>query len=302
MSIVSATVKLTLRCNDHCEFCYQHQHSHEELSLSQVESMINSLWQAGCQVLMLSGGEPLLRDDIGGIIRYANRMGMITRLATNGLLVERQMLHDLRDNGLNELYISLGDMTDYKKLVALQTLMKELKGMEFRQLSLGVNIIASKTFVRQIHDCINWLHQVGISLIFMIPPKPSIEDSWFRQEKLQPADYILLYKAMSHWREKMSFIKDCALRFHNQAEEVQMSSSLDEWECPAISKGITVTSTGMVYPCGYFEHEVYSAGNMVQTGLTELLHSEGFKQFAMLKSQSGLVPPCLNTLSTPGGA
>jgi MoaA/NifB/PqqE/SkfB family radical SAM enzyme len=59
----------------------------KELSTEQIFSIIDELADNGTQRVSISGGEPLLREDIGEIISHIKKKGMGCGLNTNGLLV-----------------------------------------------------------------------------------------------------------------------------------------------------------------------------------------------------------------------
>lgn len=86
---LSVTFIATYRCNFRCAYCGVPQdRSTDELSTGEVFSMIDQLCRRGLRRLGLNGGEPLLRQDIGEIIAYAQKRDIVTTLFTNGWLVK----------------------------------------------------------------------------------------------------------------------------------------------------------------------------------------------------------------------
>ncbi|MFH1469532.1 MAG: radical SAM protein [Pseudomonadota bacterium] len=87
---------ITGRCNLRCAYCMWTQlREGPELDTAQVLDMLEQQHRAGVTLVSFTGGEPLLRADIGVILRHAKRLGMVTKLNTNGLLVSER-LADLR--------------------------------------------------------------------------------------------------------------------------------------------------------------------------------------------------------------
>jgi len=78
---------LTRRCNYRCRGCnvWRNQKNLEELSTDEVKRGLDVLRQLGVMELVLSGGNPLLREDIGEIIDYASK-SFITTVYDNGSL------------------------------------------------------------------------------------------------------------------------------------------------------------------------------------------------------------------------
>lgn len=76
---------VTLRCNDTCEFCSLWQNE----TYQQIEEKpydLSPLKQAGIRKLNITGGEPLLRDDLPDILKMAKELSLEVELTTNGIL------------------------------------------------------------------------------------------------------------------------------------------------------------------------------------------------------------------------
>ncbi len=83
---------LLRRCNLSCKHCYSISADVDfagELSTPEVNGVLDDLKAFRVPVLILSGGEPLLRPDIFDVSRRAKLMGFYVGLSTNGPLVER---------------------------------------------------------------------------------------------------------------------------------------------------------------------------------------------------------------------
>jgi radical SAM protein with 4Fe4S-binding SPASM domain len=86
----AGSFELTHRCNLHCQHCYlnsQCQSKNQELTTSQILPIIDTITQAGCLHLLLTGGEPLLRPDFFEIYLYAKKSGLLLKVFTNGTLI-----------------------------------------------------------------------------------------------------------------------------------------------------------------------------------------------------------------------
>ncbi|MBU7047968.1 MAG: radical SAM protein [Theionarchaea archaeon] len=75
---------LTHHCNLNCRYCYAPLQPCKEASTEQVLAIIDILYKRGVFSLDLTGGEPLLRDDISKILQYCNDLDIDVGLATNG--------------------------------------------------------------------------------------------------------------------------------------------------------------------------------------------------------------------------
>ncbi|WP_456372043.1 heme d1 biosynthesis radical SAM protein NirJ [Thiolapillus sp.] len=101
---------LIRRCNLTCKHCYSISADTDfpnELNTEQVFTVMDDLKAFGVPVLILSGGEPLLRPDIFNIAHRAKAMGFYTALSTNGTLIDDGNIEKIRQVGFDYLGISI---------------------------------------------------------------------------------------------------------------------------------------------------------------------------------------------------
>jgi radical SAM protein with 4Fe4S-binding SPASM domain len=100
---------LTYRCQNDCPHCYNDRpQDFPELSTAQWKEVIDRCWEQGIPHLTFTGGEPTLRDDLVELVQYAEDIGMVTGLQTNGRkLRDRAYLDQLLMAGLDHIQITL---------------------------------------------------------------------------------------------------------------------------------------------------------------------------------------------------
>lgn len=101
---------LIRRCNLSCKHCYALSADHEyegELSTTEVFAVMDDLRAFGVQVLILSGGEPLMRPDLFEIADRARALGFYVGLSTNGTLIDEPMAERVAQAGFDYVGISL---------------------------------------------------------------------------------------------------------------------------------------------------------------------------------------------------
>jgi len=101
---------LIRRCNLNCKHCYSLSADTDfpgELSTGQVFDVMDDLKAFRVPVLLLSGGEPLLRPDIFEISQRAKDMGFYVGLSTNGTLITDDNIDDIGAIGYDYVGISL---------------------------------------------------------------------------------------------------------------------------------------------------------------------------------------------------
>ena len=101
---------LIRRCNLTCKHCYSISADHDyagELSTGEVFSVMDDLKAFKVPVLILSGGEPLLRPDLFEIAERSKAMRFYTGLSTNGTLIDEGMAERIAATGFDYVGISL---------------------------------------------------------------------------------------------------------------------------------------------------------------------------------------------------
>ena len=106
---------LIRRCNLACKHCYATSADIDfagELTTAEVFAVMDDLKAYGVSVLILSGGEPLLRPDIFEISQRAKSMGFYVGLSSNGTLITDDNIADIEAVGYDYVGVSLDGMRD----------------------------------------------------------------------------------------------------------------------------------------------------------------------------------------------
>lgn len=100
----------TAGCNLRCIHCRRIEVADQltpfDLSTAEARDLVDQLVEVGSPVLVLSGGEPLMRPDILDIARYAAGQGLPVALATNGTLIDDALAGRIKDSGVQRVSIS----------------------------------------------------------------------------------------------------------------------------------------------------------------------------------------------------
>jgi pyrroloquinoline quinone biosynthesis protein E len=108
--------EVTYRCPLHCAFCYNptdyDKHTQNELTTEQWIQALRDARKLGAIQLGISGGEPLLRDDIEDIVIEAKKLGYYSNLITSGVGLTEQRIQALKDGGLDHIQLSMHDVTE----------------------------------------------------------------------------------------------------------------------------------------------------------------------------------------------
>jgi len=116
---LSGTLELTFRCNNRCVHCYVNQgidddkEKEKELTYAEICHLLDDLVEEGCLWLLLTGGEPLLREDFLDIYLYAKKRGFLITLFTNGTLITPSVADFLREFPPRAIEITLYGATKH---------------------------------------------------------------------------------------------------------------------------------------------------------------------------------------------
>ncbi|WMN20506.1 heme d1 biosynthesis radical SAM protein NirJ [Pseudomonas piscis] len=106
---------LLRRCNLTCKHCYATSADsvfRDELDTSAALQVIDDLAEAGVKVLILSGGEPLLRDDLFQLSAHARAHGMFVALSSNGTLIDENNIEQVSAADFDYVGISIDGLQD----------------------------------------------------------------------------------------------------------------------------------------------------------------------------------------------
>ena len=101
---------MTKRCNLKCVHCYAKAvdpSGRDDISTVQAKALIDDLAAYGAPVMLFSGGEPLVREDLVELASHATAKGMRAVISTNGTLISKAKARELKAVGLSYVGISM---------------------------------------------------------------------------------------------------------------------------------------------------------------------------------------------------
>jgi Fe-coproporphyrin III synthase len=161
---------ITRACNLKCIHCYAHATdgtTGDELSTEEGRRMIDDLAAFGAPVLLLSGGEPMVRKDMPQLAAYAVEKGMRAVISTNGTLIDRATAQTLKQIGLSYVGISLDGLepvNDHFRGVN-GAFKKALRGIENCQqagIKVGLRFTINRRNVQEIPGIFDLLEDMEI--------------------------------------------------------------------------------------------------------------------------------------------
>ena len=137
---------LIRRCNLTCKHCYALSADHDypgELSTQEVVGVMHDLRAYHVPVLILSGGEPLLRPDLFEIAEHAKGFGFYVGLSSNGTLIDDGAADRIAAQGFDYVGISLDGLREThdrfrRKLGAFDASLAAVRALRERGVKVGL--------------------------------------------------------------------------------------------------------------------------------------------------------------------
>jgi len=103
-----ASYKVTHKCGLKCEFCNVWMEKTPDLKTEDVFKVIDNIANSSIIVLSIEGGDPLIRKDLGEILKYAHKKPFILFFTTNGHLLDKRPMKEYGKN-IDYLHISIDE-------------------------------------------------------------------------------------------------------------------------------------------------------------------------------------------------
>lgn len=273
---------VTRKCNYRCVGCNVWKEQDEnELSTDEVIKGLKILKDIGIIELVLSGGDPLLRDDIGEIINYASDH-FVTTVYDNGSQAIKK-LDTLRKVDFAAISIDSLDeaKNDYIKAVpgAWKNAMNAVETLQKEGIKVSVTPTISQMNLHEIVDITNYFTNKGIPVWYCLYSYDISVDSkqLFRIGKANDKFVITDKKAMVNLCNQLIELKKKNKKILMTTKLLKTLRSLFEdkeertWKCQALNTFLVVDHLGRISGC----HNHNFAGSVFD--LPEKWNSEEFK-------------------------
>jgi AdoMet-dependent heme synthase len=299
--------EITRRCNLSCVHCRSSSdlvaEAHPDFSFEQATSVLDDISSYASPVVVLSGGEPLLREDVFDIARYGTDKGLRMCLATNGTLVTEETCAGIKKAEIKMVSLSIDGASaethdNFRNQEgAFAGAMEAIRLFNTHKIPFLVNSSFTLRNRHEIPEIYKLVKGLGASAwyMFMIVPTGRGEDI---MEELIPED---IYDEILEWHYQVEKQDDellmrptCAPHYYRtvrqkakeegskfQRRNLKFSTGGSKG-CLAGQLICLIDVDGEVLPCSYFPK---SAGNIFKLGLKDIWeNSELFLSLRDFKS------------------
>ncbi len=166
---------LIRRCNLTCKHCYSISADRDfpgELDLDEVYTVMDDLKSFGVPVLILSGGEPLLRPDIFSISERAKALGFYVGLSTNGTLIEPGNIDAIAAVGYDYVGVSIDGMRAThdkfrRKEGAFDASIRGIELCHDRGIKVGLRFTMTQDNARELPELLALMDELAVDKFYL---------------------------------------------------------------------------------------------------------------------------------------
>lgn len=288
---------VTRKCNLKCPHCYINadtQESINELTTGDAKNLIDQICEVSKPLLVLSGGEPLLRSDIYELIRYGASKGLKMGLGSNGCLIDNDAAKKLKEAGIATVSISLDSHIpeQHDKFRGVKgswgKAVNAIKALRKNGVLLQVNTTVTQQNYDQIDDIMSLVEKLGVEnfhLFFLVPTGRGIKIDDISPAKYEEMIRTTFEKAALH---RLNVRPSCAPQFMRIAKDMDLNMSRWIKGCIAGLYYCRIYSNGDITPCPYLPIKI---GNIREKSFKKIWsNSEMFitlRNFSALKGKCG---------------
>ena len=257
---------LTKRCNLECAHCYisagPSESAAAELDTADCLAIVDQLLAVNpAPLLILSGGEPLLRRDLGEIAHYASANGATVVVGTNGTLLTDERIAVLTDAGVRGVAVSVDSLRPsyHDNFRRGRGALADVQAAVARLRAARLDFIVQTTVTRgnraELGALVAWSADrgaVSFNCYFLVPTGRGAALS-----DLSPGEYEAVLTDLARWehayRGRMLVRAKCAPHFMRLVHQTDPESPVLNYEtrCPCGTQYCRITPDGKVTPCPY---------------------------------------------------
>ncbi len=253
---------LTHRCNHHCKYCDIPTLKTKELTRKQIFRMIDELSEMSNKMIVFTGGECLLREDMGEIVDYCKSKGIYVAVSSNGDLI-RSKIKEIKNADMLQLSFD-GPKEIHDKQRGKGSYDAVLEAIKIAKKGGIKKIVLNVTLTR--HNCrfIDYIirfaeeHGVELSLepvAYMPLGKRNVRDYLMsKKERGGVFDYLIKKKkstkAIGNTTSGLEYFRD-----YPRKEIIK---------CGAFKVNCMISPDGDIYPCTFLERKIkpYNAAEL----------------------------------------
>jgi len=303
--------EITRRCNLSCKHCRAVAEDHpydNELDTQASFRLLEQIKEVGEPIIILTGGEPLLREDIFDIAAYGTKLGLRMVMAPNGTLITEDSAKKMKDSGIKRISVSLDGSTPethdaFRGLEnAFENAIRGIKIARQAGIEFQINTTITKTNLDQIPKILKLAENLGAVAHHIFLLVPTGRGKYIADSEINAQEYEETLNWFYDQREKTSLqLKaTCAPHYYRilrqRAKEDGKKITFETHGLDAVTRGCLagtgfcfISHVGRVQTCGFLDVE---CGDITKQTFKDVWkNSQVFntlRDFSTLESKCGI--------------
>lgn len=304
--------EITRRCNLSCIHCRASAENGcypDELKTEECLKLLDDIASFSQPVIILTGGEPLLREDIFHVAHHGSEKGLRMVMAVNGTLVDEAMAQEMQDSGIQRISVSIdgasAESHDRFRQVpgAFEGALRGIRCAKKVGLEFQINTTITRQNSHELPAILDLAIDLGAAAhhVFLLVPTGRGKDLIDQQVTAQEYEEILTWFYDQKETSPLHLKATCAPQFYRilrqKARKEGKSVTYQNFGLDATTRGCLggvsfcfISHIGQVQPCGYLE---LNCGNVRDNTLEQIWKTSSvFRDLRDFNSYEGRCGRC----------
>jgi len=267
---LSAEIELTERCNNNCVHCYinlaanDEEAKKRELSFEEIRGIVDETVEMGCLWWLISGGEPLVREDFSDIYLYLKKKGLLTSVFTNATLITPELVSLFKEYPPRKLEITVYGITQktYERITrtpgSFEAFMKGINLLQKENVPFTLKAMALRSNVDELEAIKDFCRSISrgpfrfdpfLHLRLRLNGKRNRQ---IRNERLSPEEIVAI--ELGDEERKNGLLKQICEEKKIGQETIHFKDDNHLFYCGAGKTGFTIDPYGFFKLCSSLSH------------------------------------------------
>lgn len=302
--------EVTRSCNLNCVHCRassKYGPYPQELDTLKAVEVLDQIRGVGTPIIILTGGEPLLRKDIFELAEYGTKKGLRMVMGSNGTLITSDIVKKIKDSGIQRVSISLDGATreshDAFRQVngAFERAMKGISKIKEQGIEFQINTTITRYNLSELTSILDFAVSVGAIAhhIFLLVPTGRAKEMVNQELSAQQYEDTLHWFYQQQDNVPLQLKATCAPQYYRiirqEASSKGQKVNTKTFGLDAVTRGCLagisycfISHEGIVQPCGYLE---LNSGDLRESPFSQIWNNSpvftDLRDFSKYKGKCG---------------
>jgi heme b synthase len=304
--------EMTRSCNLNCVHCRAAAEKGPypgELDTKKGLEILEEIAQVGQPIVILTGGEPLLRKDVFELAQHGTRLGLRMVMATNGTLVTPEIAEKMKSSGIRRVSVSIDGASaeehdQFRKVPgAFEASLESIDWLKKEGIEFQINTTVTRHNVHQVQDILDLAVKLGAVAhhIFLLVPTGRAKEMVNQEIDALEYEKLLCWFYKMRNQVPLHLKATCAPHYYRilrqEAHANGEKVNFDTYGLDAVTRGCLggtsfcfISHDGIVQPCGYLE---LNSGDLKKSSFGEVWRdSQIFKRLRDFSAYEGKCGRC----------